>query len=159
MSATEWADLVLDTVAGWQVEEFFKRVEKTEGCWIWTAGVSGTNHGRFWTGERHVPAHRFSYEYARGPVPAELYMDHLCRNPRCVNPDHLEPVTPRTNVLRGTSMVAGNAGKTHCKRGHEYTPENTHRDKRGRRSCKECHRLLAASRRAAKRQEDGDGAP
>lgn len=150
------ADVALDVVSGWQAEEFFARVEKTDGCWRWTAGVSGTNHGRFWTGERHVPAHRYSYEYAVGRIPEGLYLDHLCRNPRCVNPAHLEPVTPRTNVLRGTSMVAGNASKTHCLRGHEYTPENTYRDKKGKRSCRECARLKSLRIRATKKQEAQD---
>jgi hypothetical protein len=70
-----------------------------------------------------------------------MQLDHLCRVRGCVNPDHLEVVTGATNTLRGISSPAINARKTHCRRGHEFTPENTYID-RGSRRCKACRRLI-----------------
>lgn len=90
-----------------------------------------------------MPAHRWGYERFIGPVPPELHMDHLCRNPGCVNPAHLEPVTPGENVLRGVSFSALNKRKTHCMHGHEFTEENTLRYSYNgyhKRACRICKR-------------------
>jgi hypothetical protein len=85
--------------------------------------------------------HRVAYEALVGPIPQGLCIDHLCRNRACVNPDHLEPVTNRVNILRGETIMAANAAKTHCVRGHEYTPENTLINaKTGTRRCAACNR-------------------
>jgi hypothetical protein len=83
-------------------------------------------------------AHRVAFEWLVGPVPKGLVLDHLCRNRGCVNPSHLEPVTQQVNTLRGAGPAARNANKAHCKWGHEFTPENTGVDKRGKRWCKTC---------------------
>lgn len=74
---------------------------------------------------RYVRAHRWAWEQAFGPIPEGLTLDHLCRNRACIVPCHLEPVTNRENALRGMNFSAFNARKTHCKNGHEFTPENT----------------------------------
>src|SRR5688572_21764976 len=71
-------------------------------------------------------AHRLMYVALRGPIPDGLELDHLCRNHACVNPWHMEPVTGRVNKLRGTSPSAVHAAKTHCPKGHAYTPENVY---------------------------------
>lgn len=89
--------------------------------------------------QQQMLAHRYAWITLVGEIPAGLHIDHLCRNKVCVNPDHLEPVTPRVNVLRGYSMVAANARATHCTHGHEFTPENT-RLKHGDRICRQCRR-------------------
>ena len=113
-------------------------------CWLWTGATTGPGHklryGRFYVGRRRIAlAHRWAYERWRGPIPSGLEIDHLCRNPLCVNPAHLEPVTRRENVIRGTSPNAVNAAKTHCKRGHQLTSENVYPNKPTR-QCMICAR-------------------
>jgi hypothetical protein len=118
-------------------------VDKTQDCWNWT-GALDNGYGRFQGGPRGSKvhrAHRLAYELLVGPIPEGLVLDHLCRNRRCVNPDHLEPVTNRINVLRGEGWAASRARQTHCIHGHEFTPANTYVDpKRGTRGCRECRR-------------------
>lgn len=102
------------------IERFWPKVHKTETCWNWIACIGGAGYGQFYSGERLVGAHRWSYEHFVGPIPFGLTIDHLCRNRPCVNPQHLEPVTKRENNLRGVGSPAKNAAKIHCKRGHEF---------------------------------------
>lgn len=133
-------------------ERFFAKVARPANddrtaCWEWTAFVMKNGYGKFGmdAGQSPVLAHRWSYEYFRGPIPDLLVIDHLCRNRKCVNPDHLEAVTQQVNLLRGTGVAAIHAAKTHCKNGHEFTPENTtHRaDHPGARRCRTCARPRA----------------
>jgi hypothetical protein len=93
-------------------------------CWEWGGERNENGYGRTHRGGRYIGAHRAVYELLVGPIPEGLVLDHLCRNPPCVNPAHLEPVTNKTNILRGVGVGAVNAQKTHCIRGHEFTPEN-----------------------------------
>jgi hypothetical protein len=121
---------------------FMEKVEKTKTCWLWKAGSAG-GYGRFWVGTRKegrtALAHRIGYEIFKGPVPDEMTLDHICRNRLCVNPMHLEPVPAVENVMRGISDPALNAKKTHCPRGHEYTPDNTYiQQPQGWRHCRTC---------------------
>ena len=117
------------------------------GCWVWTGGHSGSGYGVFATGSRvddslrFVLAHRYAYVQLIGEIPDGMQLDHLCRYTSCVNPDHLEPVTPRENSLRGVGPSAKNARATHCKNGHPFTPENTWlNEKRNARHCRTCSR-------------------
>jgi hypothetical protein len=133
--------------SGLPTSRFWAKVEKTDTCWLWTGATQTNGYGRVaWDGK--VPlAHRVSYELENGPVPDGLHLDHLCRVRNCVRPDHLEPVPQRTNTLRGTGLTAVNARKTHCVRGHEFTPENTgSRPDRPQRICRACKRLQNAAR-------------
>lgn len=116
-------------------ERFEQNIEKDPSCWNWQGTI--TSHGYGLYSKRY--AHRLSYEHYVGPIPDGLQIDHLCRNHACVNPAHLEPVTQRTNILRGISPMAENSRKTHCNHGHEFTPENTYiRPDGGGRQCKQC---------------------
>ena len=104
-------------------ERFWKSVEKTETCWLWTGSFSG--YGRIAEGGRYsktLLAHRVAYELLVGPIPEGLTIDHLCKNTRCVNPTHLEVVTFGVNVLRGDTVTGNNARKTHCNNGHPLPP-------------------------------------
>lgn len=129
---------VLEQRAVW----FWRHVQKTEKCWLWTAQVSWRGYGRFRVldGPRGtMMAHRFSYQLLIGPIPRGLTLDHLCREKRCVNPEHLEVVTLRENILRGNSLPAINARKTHCKRGHCLSGKNVVITTAGYRNCRECN--------------------
>jgi len=102
-------------------QRFWAKVQKTETCWNWIGAHTSKGYGSFWDGDKLVRAPRWSYEHFVGPIPKGLQIDHLCRNPGCVNPAHLEPVTQRENILRGVSFSAIHARKTHCKYGHRLT--------------------------------------
>jgi hypothetical protein len=109
-------------------------------CWPWALSLLSNGYGRLTRAGTTVMAHRWVYERLRGPIPDGLTLDHLCQVQECVNPDHLEPVTIRENILRGSGTSAHHARKTHCLRGHGFTPENTAHDGRGR-ICLECQRI------------------
>ena len=116
------------------------------GCWIWRWYVHSSGYGMLRSGGKARYAHRVVYEQLRGPVPEGLELDHLCRVRRCVNPDHLEPVTRSENLRRSPITFAGrNARKTHCIRGHEFTPENTLMTRNGR-NCITCAHLHSLAR-------------
>lgn len=124
-------------------QRFWAKVHKTDLCWIWI-GTIARGYGQFWDGQRVVGAHRFAYELLVDSIPGGLQLDHLCRNRRCVNPAHLEPVTRRENILRGAGVTARNAAKTHCVNGHELTPANTYIRPGARpgRECLTCNRAI-----------------
>jgi hypothetical protein len=108
------------------------------GCIEWDEeGRAG--YGSFWHDKKNHLAHRWHWQQVKGLIPFGLQLDHLCRNRRCVNLDHLEVVTSKENTLRGESPIAKQARQTHCMRGHEFTPENIVHKKGGGRECRICH--------------------
>jgi hypothetical protein len=141
-------------------ERFIAKVLKTDTCWLWTGATTASGYGNIMVSSQggkktYRAAHRVSYELLVGQIPGKLSLDHLCRNRRCVNPQHLEPVTQRVNLLRGVGLTATNASKEHCLRGHEYTPNNTvvWIDKRGSitRKCRTCRRANERARYATRK--------
>ena len=143
---------------------FWSKVEKSEGCWTWNKGVMGTGYGQFYADGRQVLAHRYVYEITYGPIPPGMVVDHECHNDsdcaggrdcphrRCVNPAHLFLKTKVENVA--ASHLA-NSKKTHCPRGHEYTPENTRIQSlktTTRRSCRTCAKEMDWNPKRAEQQ-------
>lgn len=122
-------------------------VDEQTGCWNWT-GCRSQGYGQIregGRGSRMLAAHRVSHEIFIGPIPDGLQVDHLCRNTLCVNPEHLEAVTGRENTMRGATITARNAAKTHCAHGHPFSGANLMTLPSGERRCRTCSR--DASRR------------
>jgi hypothetical protein len=122
----------------------------TNGCWVWTGSISNRGYGQVGVEGKVRSTHRVAYEQLVGPIPAELQIDHLCRNKACCNPAHLEPVTARENTQRRPDV-----NKSHCIHGHELTELNlivkVRPDGSEMRNCRECQR--AAQRRAYERKK------
>jgi hypothetical protein len=125
------------------LERFMSKVDVTDGCWNWVGGINTPGYGTF--NPRYglkKYAHRWLYELLVESIPAGLELDHLCFNRRCVNPDHLEPVTRQENVRRNAWSRA-----TACVHGHEFTPENTYlRPDNGTRQCRKCAQIRYRNR-------------
>ena len=123
-------------------------IEDSNGCWIWQHSKDRDGYGKAGrsssTGGR--AAHRVIYEEMIGPVPAGLHLDHLCRVRACVNPAHLEPVTPRVNAERSEAPSMVLARMNECSRGHSLL--DAYVKKNGSRNCRACNREDAARRRA-----------
>lgn len=133
-------------------QRFWPRVEKGEPgeCWPWTGDTNKAGYGRLTFYRATLLAHRVSYELNVGPIPDGLHIDHVlergCTRKDCVNPTHLEAVTPRTNTLRSPSGTgATNHRKTHCLNGHEFTTDNTYVGPKGGRRCRTCRANQKAS--------------
>lgn len=120
------------------------------GCLIYLGRIHPSGYGMVWYEGRHRLVHRLAWELVNGPIPDGLVMDHLCRNPSCINLEHLEPVTTAVNVYRGIGPSAINRRKTHCNSGHVFDEANTYFTA-GKRHCRECRRLWQSGYRAQKR--------
>lgn len=123
------------------MDRFMALVEKSGDCWLWT-GTKVDGYGRFRDRGRllHM-AHRWILLERGIEIPEGWEVDHLCRTPACVNPEHLEPVTPRENWLRSAAPTVANLTKTHCPQGHPYEGDNLYIvPASGGRSCVTCRR-------------------
>jgi hypothetical protein len=107
-------------------ERILAKVDRSGSCWLWTAATNAYGYGVIGIPGTHRTelAHRAAFRAWRGMVPDGKDLDHLCRTRSCVNPDHLEAVTRRINLLRGNTVTAANAAKTCCPKGHPYAGEN-----------------------------------
>lgn len=146
-------------------DRFMQYVIKTPGgCWWWTGAADRRPHiggyGRFSypdaespTGFRQRSSHRMAYELFVGPIPDGMELDHLCRNRRCCNPAHLDPVTNLVNQIRSPySFIGRNVLVTRCPQGHEYTEANTTINNKGARECKACKARRDRERHARRRR-------
>ena len=141
------------------IDRFFSYVipEPNSGCWLWLGALNSAGYVDFWFNGKKVLGHRFSYEVVRGPIKGALSLDHLCRTPSCVNPDHLEPVTLAENTRRG--WLHRPARKTHCPKGHTYAGDNLYVNPGTRGMvCRTCfrsyRRLWDAQKRAKNNRKD-----
>ena len=122
-----------------------------DGCWIFGGYKRPDGYGEImWNGKRKMLPHRVAYMVFVGQIPEGLVIDHLCRNPSCINPEHLEAVEFVENVARGLALSAQNSLKTHCLRGHELAGENLRFSNKGERICITCSRERMRNDRLAK---------
>lgn len=131
---------------------FWAKINVSEqGCWEWTACLVH-GYGMYSIMSRPYRAHRIAYEALVGPIPAGLQLDHLCRNVRCVNPAHLEPVTSQENTWRGEGVAGRHHRATACIHGHPFDADNTYVRRPGTRACKRCLRIREIERKRRLRE-------
>jgi hypothetical protein len=126
------------------------------GCWLWAGATMWNGYGQATPLRSDPPGtttlvHRRAYEILVGPIPDGMTLDHLCRVRECVNPDHMEPVTMRDNMLRGRSPAAYHARATHCPKGHPYFGANLYQRPNGSRGCRACLREQKAAYKRRRR--------
>lgn len=122
---------------------FLRSIEKPEGeygCWVWRGAVNGDGYA---SSGGPMPAHRMAYTWMVGPIPGDMELDHLCRNRRCVNPHHLEPVTKTENIRR-IREFGPREFRPYCRNGHPLVRGNARvwSDGKGRKAqvrCYACH--------------------
>lgn len=126
-----------------EIDYFFSNIDTSagiDGCWNYKY-LTEKGYGTIKLKKRHLFAHRLSYALQFGDPGKDKFIDHLCRNRRCVNPKHLESVSSKTNILRGEGHAAVNSKKNFCIRGHPFNQENTHIEPNRRRTCIICRRM------------------
>lgn len=126
-----------------------RRTITDAGCWEWTGATNGYGYGMVFVRGRRWYVHRLSYTLMVAPIPPRFVVDHLCRNTLCFNPEHLEAVTHRENILRSPAVGA----KTHCRNGHRYTTANTYTTPGGSRQCRTCSRARSRETNARRRAQ------
>ena len=141
---SEPRDAVIEQI-GWSDrndQRFWSKVDRTGECWVWTGTAAEGGYGHFKISGTTLSAmaHRVAYRVLVGPIPDGLQLDHLCRNPPCVNPAHLEPVTARENIRRAMEAKYGGPNRSECTKGHPWTPENIYWRKSGHPVCRACNR-------------------
>lgn len=139
-------------------EKILARVRVDEkGCWVWTGASHSKGYGQVWFNKKQFSTHRAMMMATDQVIPPGMQVDHLCRNPPCCNPAHLEIVTPAENVRRGRAGHHAREralAQTHCRNGHPRNAQNTYVPKTGRGHCRICA-LQRKARRYAINQEAG----
>lgn len=128
------------------LSKVYDQLKQVGDCWEWQGPRQKYGHGQVWLAGRTRPAYRVVWEDFHGPVPDGLELDHLCRNPPCCNPEHLEPVSHAENMRRGSQSFDN---RSHCLSGkHETTPQNLITRSDGRQQCRPCRAENKRRRRA-----------
>lgn len=117
-------------------------VDPITGCWMWQLSLTRTGYGQVTYGGKKWAAHRLFYEQHVGPIPEKHHVHHECRTRSCVNPDHLRAVTSSEHRLLDSALQP----RSHCQKGHPYTPENTRHTSRGARVCRACRKIWDADK-------------
>lgn len=131
-----------------KIDLFWSKVERTEDCWNWQGYINQRwGYGYVRINSKLWRVHRLSFTLLKGGIPSGKHLDHLCRNRICVNPDHLEPVTNKENVLRGNGITAQNERKTQCHNGHPLNGANLYITPLGYRNCKTCRKWANHARK------------
>lgn len=126
------------------MDRFWRKVERGQACWTWTAALRDDRYGAFWFNGRMRLAHRVAWEMVRGVIPPGMTLDHTCRNRRCVRVEHLEAVSLKENLRRGDSPSARNSRKADCNSGHPLVGENLYITSGGTRQCRACKKQRRA---------------
>jgi len=136
-------------------ERLLSKVEVDDnGCWLWTGSKNKKGYGQVFYNSKLIKAHRFSYEVFKEPIPKGMHVCHSCDIPSCINPDHLWVGTAKDNMIdmgKKGRTVNQNTNKTHCKQGHEFSPENTYYYSQGR-QCRICQRIRNKESKRKKRK-------
>lgn len=131
---TSWRGLSID-------DRLWKGVRRvSRGCWNFMGYRTSSGYGQLWYRGKLNFAHRISYVRSIGPIPKGLIIHHICENRRCINPEHLKPVSMGLNTLLGNGPTAKNARKKICKRGHKLAGRNLYVYPWGYRVCRTCKR-------------------
>lgn len=150
-TALQTMDVAGDLPALFELSKHLVRIgarTKTVGeCKVWQGPLGHPRYPSISIRNRKTYVHRFIYSQLVEEIPSGHDVDHICHNPRCVNPDHLQAITHRENLLRGATSAARNAARTHCPRGHEYAGANLIRMPNGARACRTCVNARKRSKR------------
>ena len=131
-------------IVGTPSERFWPKVDASGDCWEWAGAINPNGYGVFGLNGKNIGAHRFAYEDLVETIPDGMHIDHMCKYRRCVNPDHLQIVTPGDNVRLGAAAVRRTQqakSATHCKNGHERTGDNLYESPNGSRVCRKCRKV------------------
>ena len=110
-------------------------------------GITNNGYSRIRVNDKNIQAHRWAWGLVNGQIPDEFVIDHICRNRKCVLPEHLRMVTQQKNIMAGLHNIDN---RSHCNQGHPFVKENIMIRKSGKRECVECNRIRARANYAKK---------